>query len=286
MRQLKARDEFPALLCELGLMGAGVEIGVQAGLHARHILDNWKRSCPKCVALSAENGGDGKPWPDCVECAGMGQQAGTLWCVDPWRAFGFGERAVDLDDLRIAIDTAADVTRWVPDRCNELLAVVDRIPRLNPGAYVDLANTNQEQHDQLYLKTLVRLAPYTMTARCHVWRMSGNEAAQLLPDLSLDFVYIDARHDFESVYNDLLTWTPKVKPGGIIAGHDYIDGDITFDSVVDKGGNVMKLDTPTVTNFGVKKAVDKMAQYMGWKVMVTSDDGPFYSWYVQIPEEV
>ena len=43
-----------------------------------------------------------------------------------------------------------------------------------------------------------------------------------LPDYSLDWVYIDAAHDFESVKRDLETARLKVKPDGFISGHDYV----------------------------------------------------------------
>jgi hypothetical protein len=49
------------------------------------------------------------------------------------------------------------------------------------------------------------------------------EAAEDIPDNSLDFVYIDANHGFEYVVADLAAWTKKVKPGGIISGHDYVN---------------------------------------------------------------
>lgn len=42
-----------------------------------------------------------------------------------------------------------------------------------------------------------------------------------LPDASLDWVYIDAAHDYDSVRKDLRAALPRMKPGGIIAGHDY-----------------------------------------------------------------
>lgn len=41
-------------------------------------------------------------------------------------------------------------------------------------------------------------------------------------DDSLDFVYIDANHDLLHVTEDLIGWSKKVKPGGIVSGHDYI----------------------------------------------------------------
>jgi SAM-dependent methyltransferase len=46
------------------------------------------------------------------------------------------------------------------------------------------------------------------------------EAAQLFAAESLDFVFIDAAHDYESVRADVRAWYSKVKPGGVIAGDD------------------------------------------------------------------
>lgn len=47
------------------------------------------------------------------------------------------------------------------------------------------------------------------------------EAARHYEDSSLDFVFIDANHKYESVKKDIAAWRPKVKPGGLICGHDY-----------------------------------------------------------------
>ena len=47
------------------------------------------------------------------------------------------------------------------------------------------------------------------------------ESASLYKDKSLDFVFIDAAHDYESVKKDITAWLPKIKDSGIIAGHDY-----------------------------------------------------------------
>ncbi len=52
-------------------------------------------------------------------------------------------------------------------------------------------------------------------------RMDSVEAAKLYQDESLDFIYIDADHSYESVKNDILAWFPKLKVNGILAGHDY-----------------------------------------------------------------
>ncbi len=52
-------------------------------------------------------------------------------------------------------------------------------------------------------------------------KMTSLEAVKKFKDNSLDFVFIDASHEYEDVRDDILAWYPKVKPGGIIAGHDY-----------------------------------------------------------------
>jgi predicted O-methyltransferase YrrM len=68
-----------------------------------------------------------------------------------------------------------------------------------------------------------------------VVKMPSVEAAALLPDKSLGFVFIDAAHDYNNVFADINAWLPKVRAGGVIAGHDYI-----------------------YSPFGVKKAVDEV----------------------------
>ena len=52
-------------------------------------------------------------------------------------------------------------------------------------------------------------------------KMTSLEASNQFENESLDFVFIDASHEYEDVKNDIAAWLPKVKPGGIFAGHDY-----------------------------------------------------------------
>lgn len=78
-------------------------------------------------------------------------------------------------------------------------------------------HVTQAKVDGLLADAQTRLAGYHVSYH----RMFSVEAAAGFPDRSLDFVYIDANHDLLHVTQDLVAWTPKVRSGGLIAGHDY-----------------------------------------------------------------
>lgn len=91
----------------------------------------------------------------------------------------------------------------------------------------------------------------------------SKEISDSIKDESLDFVYIDADHHYESVLEDINTWFGKVRKGGIISGHDYCK----------------YLDF-----FGVIEAVNYFCKINGYKeINLTTDDywegHAFPSWY-------
>jgi predicted O-methyltransferase YrrM len=52
-------------------------------------------------------------------------------------------------------------------------------------------------------------------------KISSVDGANQFTNESIDLVYIDAAHDYENVKKDITAWLPKVKVGGVLAGHDY-----------------------------------------------------------------
>jgi hypothetical protein len=149
----------------------------------------------------------------------------------------------------------------------EELVSVDPWLSADPDDYVDRSNVSQDEFDRFYEETKKRLGRFG--SRSTIWRMTSVEAAAKVPDHSFDFVYIDARHDYESVKEDLEAWCAKVRPGGILAGHDYVDGDLPQGE------------------FYVKSAVDEF--FAEREIHVHSTEGPsavemFPTWIVEVPE--
>ena len=58
-----------------------------------------------------------------------------------------------------------------------------------------------------------------------ILKYDSSEACKYIEDNSLDWVYIDGCHTYESVTKDLTNYYPKVKKGGIISGDDYNEMD-------------------------------------------------------------
>lgn len=137
------RNQFPAWLKSLGLVGTAVEVGVAEGCYADLFLSEW----PHQYVM-----------------------------VDTWR---------HLD------------------------------------GYLDCMNGPDNEHEQRYLKAMSVASKYK--DRCSILRMDSLEASSKFSDRSLSFVYIDADHSFEGCRKDVLAWAPKIKSGGILAGHDYFD---------------------------------------------------------------
>lgn len=58
-------------------------------------------------------------------------------------------------------------------------------------------------------------------SRAVILKMPSIEAAKWIDDLTLDFVFIDAQHTFSACTADIDAWEPKLKPSGLMMGHDY-----------------------------------------------------------------
>lgn len=85
------------------------------------------------------------------------------------------------------------------------------------SAFLPDRGTTREDDYRAALKSL-----RTHAHRVRLVRKTSAGAVDSYNDRTLDFVYLDGDHEYEGVYHDLTTWWPKVRPGGILAGHDVV----------------------------------------------------------------
>ena len=86
-------------------------------------------------------------------------------------------------------------------------------------------------------------------------RMDSVAAADQFADNSLMAVFIDADHSYDAVQRDLAAWYPKVCPGGLFFGHDYVPT-----HAVSRAGVVRAVD-----EFFADKALELRPQSRVWK---------------------
>ena len=137
-----------------------------------------------------------------------------------------------------------------------MLLLID--PWRHLDGYVDSCNVSDETFEGYLHATKINVGCFE--GRYRIMRMLSLEAAVLIADGTLDFVYLDADHSYAAVKADIAAWWPKVRKGGILAGHDYVQGLINN------------------SEFGVIQAVSEFAKATGQKVEVTTDSF-FPSWW-------
>ena len=163
------------------------------------------------------------------------------------------------------------LTRW--PSCKEYHLVDIWAPQEN---YKDVANVGQAAQDSKYQTALRNTYPWN--DKIQVCRNYTSECVKHVPDGYYDFVYVDARHDFKGVYEDLVNWWPKLRKGGILAGHDYVTQD---DVGTNQDWTINYDGTKDETRTVVKGAVDKFAEEVCRQVTVEYRKKSWNSWAIR-----
>lgn len=79
---------------------------------------------------------------------------------------------------------------------------------------------------------------------------TSDDCAKIIPD-NLDFVYVDGDHSYEQVKKDIQNYFPKIRKGGILAGHDINQTDVFR----------------AVSEFVVKNKLDVKVDFQDWVIV-------------------
>ena len=78
----------------------------------------------------------------------------------------------------------------------------------------------QNELDEVYADMKKKLKDYP---NAKLIRETSMSAVEQFEDASVDFIFIDAVHTYKYAKEDIIAWLPKVKSGGVLAGHDYCE---------------------------------------------------------------
>lgn len=169
-----------------------------------------------------------------------------------------------------------EFSKQILENWNGTLYMVD-VWRPLGEEYTDISN--HKNHIDAYSETMNNISGYE--DKGVMIRATSEMAADIFDRESLDFVYIDANHAYNFVVQDIKLWYPKVKSGGYLCGHDYINldwyGDPNFaDNKKDK--HIWNGDFYHGV-FGVNPAVDEFCKKFGFDLTVTKEW--FGSWIIK-----
>lgn len=103
----------------------------------------------------------------------------------------------------------------------------------------DPNNVSTQEGEKRFREVSNAFSEECATGQVLIHRAFSTDAARNFPDHYFDWVYIDARHDYNSVLEDLAAFLPKLKLDGLLLGHDYANHSLA-----------------TSMGFGVVEAVD------------------------------
>lgn len=146
--------------------------------------------------------------------------------------------------------------KYLLENTNLHLTMIDAWQHIE--GYKDIANVSDAQHNTYYKETKANVLPFK--GRYEILKQFSVPAAATFEDESLDFIYIDADHSYKATLADLNVWYPKLKFGGLLAGHDFLDGENICGS-----------------NFGVRSAVFDFLKNKTHTLYVTREQWP--SWW-------
>ena len=158
--------------------------------------------------------------------------------------------------------------------------ILSRIPSLkklylvdlwkNQKNYNDAANVGDWKHQKFFEESKNNVNKWI--DKVEFLKGYSVDMCHKIIDESLDWVYVDARHDYCGCKEDIEAYWPKIKPGGILSGHDY------HESCEIKGQDWSKCMDGTVHEGAVKGAVDEFAEANGLQVLVSYKEKKWHTW--------
>jgi len=108
---------------------------------------------------------------------------------------------------------------------------------------------SERYNDDLYNNVCRKFDNQLAAGQCQIHRKLSTDAVLDFPDSYFDWIYIDTTHSYKLTKEELTLYASKIKPGGVIAGHDYTMG-----------------NWRSQLRYGVMEAVHEFCQTAGYRI--------------------
>lgn len=122
--------------------------------------------------------------------------------------------------LDVKVETIVEIGVW---RCRGSSLFRREYPKAKMilvDPFLKLRKDKNEMESRMNTYALTAYKRFQRDWNTKIIRAYSHEAAELLND-KYDLVFIDSMHTYKAVKQDIELWLPKVRKGGILAGHDY-----------------------------------------------------------------
>ena len=143
----------------------------------------------------------------------------------------------------------------------------------DPSLYHDILNASDAEMAENLISTINNNKNYFN--RLKIIKDFSDNAVKFFEDNFFDFIYIDANHSYEMAKKDISLWYPKLKKGGLFAGHDYLNKVLHMKTI-----NKLNYEQTEAYTYQVKLAVDEFAEEKKIKVYSTNEEHLFKTWFI------
>lgn len=147
-----------------------------------------------------------------------------------------------IKDMKNQIKIRSDIPHFLRDHClfEKVCEVgvrygynLQQLAAMKPGMLIAVdhwrndgvaseqdTDLDQGSLDKIHSNVFMR---YLSEPNVHIFRGRSDTAARMFPLRFFDFVYLDADHSYEGALADMRLWWARIRQGGIMAGHDYVE---------------------------------------------------------------
>ena len=126
------------------------------------------------------------------------------------------------NNLKIIVEVGVDKGAVLKKVLTDCGGIIEQYWAVDTWEIWDFTEKFQKRSEKDWLRIYQSICEQMLYfPQLRLLKMTSENASELFSDNSIDLIFIDADHQYQSVQDDISFWFPKIKTGGFLTGHDY-----------------------------------------------------------------